>query len=511
MMREKNIFKNIILVSMCILFVALFKTDVLADGDAYQIVTDGDWVYQIKVPEAIVIGYIGTSDSVTIPTEMSYSGQTYPVKAVGQYAFSTETMSDEQRSSGKTFKKDISSITVTGNIDTVGKGAFYGNENLKSVTLPSSLEVLGDQCFKGCTCLTSVNIGGKVKAIPFECFMDCTALRSVQYPSTIEEIGASAFEECRNISGIKFYDGIKTIGNYAFLNCSSITEIHIPSGLTKINEGTFEGCSKVTGVVIPSTITVIGKKAFEKCAGLKSGSVVINEGVKTIDSYAFYDTTLLQSITIPESVTSIKNRALGYYDSAAGERVLTGFVIRGAAGSTAEDYALENNFTFVSTGNSSFESGKAEYIITGTNEAKLVTVLKTNATSYAVPATVVKGKRTYKVTAVGDKAFTKCKVLKSVVISDNVKEIGKEAFNGCKALKTLTIGKNVTKIGKSAFNKCTMLSRITVKSSKIKSIGKNAFKNINKKATVKVPKSKLKTYSKKFKSAGAPKTVTYTK
>ena len=67
----------------------------------------------------------------------------------------------------------------------------------------------------------------------------------------------------------------------------------------------------------------------------------------TVGKYAFSDCTSLASVTIPDSVTSISSNALGCL---SGGRKADGFTIYGKPGSEAEDYANENGFIFVTTG-----------------------------------------------------------------------------------------------------------------------------------------------------------------
>ena len=56
----------------------------------------------------------------------------------------------------------------------------------------------------------------------------------------------------------------------------------------------------------------------------------------------------------------------------------------------------------------------------------------------------------------------------------------------------------VTAIGSKAFYNCKKLKNIKIKSKKLtlKKVGKSAFKSINKKAKITVPKSKKKSYKK---------------
>ncbi|MCR5337757.1 MAG: leucine-rich repeat domain-containing protein, partial [Lachnospiraceae bacterium] len=134
---------------------------------------------------------------------------------------------------------------------------------------------------------------------------------------------------------------------------------------------------------------------------------------------------------------------------------------------------------------STFTKGKGVYKITKRGKKPEVTYLRPagkKAKSASIPATVKYKGVTYKVTAIGPKAFSKWKKkLKKVTIGKNVKKIGKEAFKGCKKLKTIVI-------------KTTNLKK--------KTMGKNAFKGIHASAKAKVPKKKLSAYKKILKKAG---------
>ncbi|MCI8363660.1 MAG: leucine-rich repeat protein [Eubacterium sp.] len=79
------------------------------------------------------------------------------------------------------------------------------------------------------------------------------------------------------------------------------------------------------------------------------------------------------------------------------------------------------------------------------------------------------GKKTVQIKSLAKKN-TKKAVIPATVnykgITHKVTAIGKKAFNKCKKLNTVIIGKNVTKIQASAFYSCKKLRRITLKSKK---------------------------------------------
>ena len=80
----------------------------------------------------------------------------------------------------------------------------------------------------------------------------------------------------------------------------------------------------------------------------------------------------------------------------------------------------------------------------------------------------------YKVTAIGNDAFSNNKSLTKVTILENINRIGDGAFKGCRSMTTLTISKGVNSIGASAFMGCKKLATVTIPEG-VKSIGASAF------------------------------------
>ena len=176
--------------------------------------------------------------------------------------------------------------------------------------------------------------------------------------------------------------------------------------------------------------------------------------VTSIGKEAFAGSYSLKSITIPDSVTSIGDRA---FEDCKNLKSIT-----------IPDYASIGKFAFggCESLTSPVESG--EKIIGGIkyilycNRTAEVTYKQGYNGDINIPETVVFKDLTYRVTSIGESAFSYCKSLTSIVIPDSVTSIGECAFSWCSSLNKITISNSVTSIGKRAFESCQKLTSIII-------------------------------------------------
>lgn len=85
--------------------------------------------------------------------------------------------------------------------------------------------------------------------------------------------------------------------------CPDIDTIIVSEGIESIDEGAFEGCDGMTSIIIPEGITQIGNGAFEGCANLRK--IHLPESLADIGNRAFWGCESLDSLYIPSNVTKI--------------------------------------------------------------------------------------------------------------------------------------------------------------------------------------------------------------
>lgn len=83
-------------------------------------------------------------------------------------------------------------------------------------------------------------------------------------------------------------------------------------------------------------------------------------------------------------------------------------------------------------------------------------------TTVTIPSTFTYEKTPYTVTAIGDKAFSKCYSLTTVNLPEELITIGTEAFAKCHKLQSIVIPDKVTTIGNRAFGNCDSLTSVVI-------------------------------------------------
>ena len=100
---------------------------------------------------------------------------------------------------------------------------------------------------------------------------------------------------------------VRKIGNSAFYDCFSLTSVSFESGsqLTTIGTYAFFQSGLSGSITLPASLTSIGAAAFYACSSLTSVSFESGSQLATIGHMAFRSSGLSGSITLPASLTSI--------------------------------------------------------------------------------------------------------------------------------------------------------------------------------------------------------------
>lgn len=349
---------------------------------------------------------------------------------------------------------NLSTLTLSAPLQSIGEGAFEYCTNLKQLSIPNTVTSITGSPFNGGSYLESIEVAednpvydsrdhcnavmvtardsmiltckntvipSGVTSISDYAFYNNTGLTSITIPATVTSIGTAAFSGCSNLAEISIPDGVNWIGSSAFSYCRSLTSVTLPQSLTSINSYTFSNCTSLRQVTIPDGVSSIGYGAFYYCTGLTS--MDLPQSLTTISQSAFSNCRALTSIAIPAATSSIDRSAFSYCT------------------------ALES--IVIDAGNQVYDSRDNCNSIIETENNKLILGCKGST----IPGTV---------TSIGDYAFSGCSGLTSITIPSSITDIGTSAFYNCSGLTGINIPSSVTAIGSSAFTGCSHLTRVDI-------------------------------------------------
>ena len=282
---------------------------------------------ELEVTRKSSSSYERYSGAVNIPEEVTYMSRTRKVTSIGDYAFQHCT--------------HLTSITIPSSVTSIGESAFYDCYGLEKVivkdiaswcAIPFSVSGY-DYCYNNPlyfahhlfsdenTEITDLVIPNSVTSIGTGAFFGCGGITSVTIPNSVTSIDYAAFHGCGGLTSVTIPNSVTYIGGYAFNWCSGLTSVTIPNSVTSIGRMAFGSCSGLTSVHI-TDLAAWCKIAFEGyesnplyCAhhlflnGEEIKDLVIPNSVTSIKNYAFESCSGLTSVTISSSVTNIGKRA----------------------------------------------------------------------------------------------------------------------------------------------------------------------------------------------------------
>ncbi len=509
--------------------------DIIITDKAYRIQKNPD------LKSYTILEYLGSASNVVIPAE--YDG--LPITRIGAYAFQgkrnmvtvsiPETVTRMEEgvfdgctglayhsydggkylgSAGNPYyyywgPEDVSVVDATIHRDTriVAALAFQGCDMLQSVIVPDGVIQIGYGMLSGCQVqrvtlpfvgelgtdgntqfgwiFGARTIGGNISYVPQSlktvmitggdriaqgAFYGVDMLQSITLPYLGGNNGnkTNAFLTyywgADSHAGNILPQGLENVtilggayGYYAFDNCPGLESVTL-HGITELPSGLFQDCAGLNSVTLPDTVTTIGDGAFAGCTGLKS--LTLPSDVYAIGGGAFADCTGLENITLPDGVICISSNAFRNCTSLKSITLPTGLtelgqgVFRGCESLT--EITIPDGITYLDS-----------YLFEKCSNLKTVNLPKG-------------------LTSVGTRAFQSCTALTGISLPDSVNAVGSYAFEGCTNLTNVTLPSGITRIEEYTFCNCTGLTGMTLPGSMIY-IGNSAFSGCSGLTDIEIP------------------------
>ncbi|MBQ6741312.1 MAG: leucine-rich repeat domain-containing protein [Bacteroidales bacterium] len=434
-----------------------------------------------------------------IPASVSWNGTTYPVTAIGRYAF-TNCL------------------------------------NLTSVVIPESVTKIDNMAFMGCMSLVFAPLPSTLRNIGYMAFQDCTGLPSVVVPDSIESVGFNAFGHVKNV----IYNG--TLNTNSWRPCTlngyvegslvyaddskatltacltSATHVTLPASVTAIGGYAFMDCIHLQTLEVPSTVDTIGANAFYYVNNVVySGSATGSPwGAKTLGGYVespfvYADATkttltgywgTADSLAIPEGVTAIGTYAFSKALSLSGLRLPSTLTTLGYG---AFNYCANLQYVTFNEGLQTIDTNAfyncrnlrairipasvnhiAKYAFWGNFRAASVVVDRENPVyrSYELDW----GGVPHSLNAIIERSTgTLVRGFAGSVIPSTVTTLYENSFGGIRSLQSLDIPASVTAIGKSTFENCNRLATVRCFAHVAPELGEEAFSGQHVATTLYVP------------------------
>ena len=251
-------------------------------------------------------------------------------------------------------KNDSTAVSVTG---TTGYGDI---NNKKDLVLPETVEYngvtytvtsIGNGAFAGKNGLNSIVIPNTVVLIAESAFASNWGLASIEIPASVVEIGTRAFEWAGNIAEVKFAANsqLKILGTSAFSHAKGLKSIELPEGLTTIKNCAFADCNVLESVTIPASVTTIMEHMFDNPSNPTGGCPMLKTvkyaGMKEQwDKINLAENNDILTSTL-EVLCNITFDVNGYGTAPADQTVYTGDKLVKVAEPTAAGYTFGGWYT----------------------------------------------------------------------------------------------------------------------------------------------------------------------
>lgn len=207
---------------------------------AHDFVVNGIYYERNRDGASVTVTYKGASydmyddeyfGDVTIPSRVTYSGKSYTVRSISDYAFAGCT--------------SVRTVSIPHTISSVGKYTFANCIALCKVSI-NDLEAW---------CRINFAEGGNPLIYAHHLFLNEREIHHLIIPNTVSQIGQYAFCGCHSIVSAQIGIGVTSIGDYAFAECTGLrllTALNEVPPTLKFGESTFTSIPSSCVLYVPS-------------------------------------------------------------------------------------------------------------------------------------------------------------------------------------------------------------------------------------------------------------------
>ncbi|MDR0928809.1 MAG: leucine-rich repeat domain-containing protein [Oscillospiraceae bacterium] len=348
------------------------------------------------------------------------------------------------------YAEQIERVHIEPGITAIGENAFDNLKNLSEATIPEGVTSIGKRAFDGINKLESIILPETLTDIEAYAFA-FTDLKTIHIPASVTHIGDSAlfYAELTEISVAAENPAYTAIDGVLF-NKDGTELLCYPRQKPQVS------------YAVPEGVLTIGVDAFGAAYSLEN--ITLPDSLTTIKEGAF-DCDYVTSITLPAQVSHIDAEALTGYDLkkilvdpnnphfSSADGVLFSkdgsVLVRYPERKAGESYAIPEGVVSI-----------APYAFADSSIARVTfpTSLTTIGEYAFYFAALTQLNIPGNVQTIEESAFEVCDEMEAVVLAEGVQSLGDYVFFMCDALKTADLPASLTEIGRSAFYACDLVT-----------------------------------------------------
>ena len=402
-------------------------------------------------------------------------------------------------------------VVIPDSIITISKNAFRNDYNMQSISIGNGTKYIGNNAFENCSGIPSIILRNNITGIGNGCFKNCSNVQFAYIDIPIEAIGnynsLRFVDDGNNTSDRILFVSERYYNDYLTASTTSLSEpnsstpvqgyfqgnlisiwpdderqtvyydssfetldsrldnvpdlwkendtdgsyLYIGTKTKTIGEKAFrnsvDGVSNLSGtLLLPFSLDTIKRSAFSRT---RFSSVASQEGIKRIETFAFYGNQEMKTLTLPSSLEYVGIRAFQYLNKI--NKIKIGTNYPRVRRTVIDEYGFER---------CGFDSNKQGTLDLGYSVNK---VSKFGFTSYNPTNFISAGNwiKTLNCSArwIDTQAFFQQTNLSELNLTEDTKVIGTQCFEGCTSLTDVVVPEPLT-IWHYVFKDCNNINKI---------------------------------------------------
>ncbi len=330
-------------------------------------------------------------------------------------------------------------------VTSINDNVFYGNKYLEKIVIPDSVNAIGSMAFKECTALKEVHF-------------PCSAVYSTNR--------SDVFDGCENIEKVVITKGNGVMPDYAPLSMfvtksrpyckampwavsKSLKELIIEEGVKSIGSYAFAYINSIESITIPASVETISDYAFFSINSIES--IFVNSENKNYCDIngVLYSKDKKRLILLPPKST-VESFTLADETEIIADNAIRGKFLKSV--NLKENVSELNYLAFNSCNTLENINVSGDNQTYSSKDGILFNKDKTELVYYPLGKTETHYTLEPTVKVIGSHAVYSNKTLSSVTLPDALEEIGEYAFSNCSLLEDISIPTKVKLIKQYAFN-----------------------------------------------------------